>query len=85
MRFSPEARFSLALPAKELPLSRRNQRPRLEVSLSLQLSLPQRKETKENKGETNRKLKSEVSLSLNRNFQKLLPPAKGSCLRMPWS
>ena len=44
-----------------------------------------RKETKENKGATNRKLKSEVSLSLNRSFQDLLPPTKGSCLRMPWS
>ena len=85
MRFSPEARLNLAHPAKELPLSRRTHSPRLEVSFSLQLRLPQRKETKENKGATNRKLKSEVSLSLNRSFQALLPPAKGSCLRMLWS
>ena len=55
------------------------------MRFSLQPSLPQRKETMENKGKANIKSTREARLSLNPTSLKLEALAKGYYLRMPWS
>ena len=56
-----------------------------EVRFSLPPSLPQRKETRKNKGNTSIKSTREARFSLNTTSPKLEALVKGCYLRTPWS